>query len=70
MKSLRRFFVRLLHVALGSRADQLFLEEIEEHLAQQTADNVRAGMSDAEARRQAVLKSARSARSARSITQN
>ena len=30
--------------------------EIEEHLALQTAENVRAGLSPAEARRQAVLK--------------
>ena len=54
MKSLRRFFARLLNLATGSRADQRLLEEMEEHLAQQTADNVRAGMPTAEARRQAA----------------
>src|ERR1700758_3491312 len=56
MKSLRRFFARLLNLATGGRDDQRLLEEMEEHLAQQTADNVRAGMTAAEARRQAVLK--------------
>jgi putative ABC transport system permease protein len=56
MKSLLRFFARLSNLAAGSRADQRLREEMEEHLAQQTADNLRAGMSKAEARRQAVLK--------------
>ena len=56
MTSLRRFLARLSNFAAGSRADQRLLEEMEEHLAQQTADNVRAGMPAAEAHRQAVLK--------------
>lgn len=56
MKSLQRFFARLSNLAAVRRADQRWREEIEEHLAQQTADNLRAGMSAAEARRQAVLK--------------
>ena len=56
MKSPRRFFARLSNLAAGSRADERLREEMEEHLAQQTADNLRAGMSPAEARRQAVLK--------------
>jgi len=56
MRSLRRFFARLLNLAAGSHTDQRLLEEMEEHLAQQTADNLRAGMSTAEAHRQAVLK--------------
>jgi predicted permease len=56
MKSLQRFFARLSNLAAGSRADQRWREEMEDHLAQQTADNLRAGMSTAEARRQAVLK--------------
>jgi putative ABC transport system permease protein len=56
MRPLRRFFARLLNLAAGSGTDQRLLEEMEEHLAQQTADNVRAGMPAAEARRQAVLK--------------
>jgi predicted permease len=56
MISLQRFFARLANLAAGRRADQRLREEMEEHLAQQTADNLRAGMSTAEARRQAVLK--------------
>src|SRR5688572_10072162 len=36
--------------------EQRLKEEIEEHLALQTAENLRAGLSPAEARRQAVLK--------------
>ena len=56
MKSLQRFFARLSNFAAGRRADQRLLEEMEEHLAQQTADNLRAGMPAAEARRQAALK--------------
>jgi hypothetical protein len=56
MKALQRFLARLSNLAAGSRADQRLREEMEEHLAQQTADNLRAGMSTAEAHRQAVLK--------------
>ena len=56
MKFLRRLFARLSNFAAGNRTDQRLLEEMEEHLARQTADNVRAGMPAAEARRQAVLK--------------
>src|SRR5258708_3158176 len=56
MKSLQRFFARLSNLAAGSRADQRLSEEMEEHLEQQTADNLRAGMSSSEAHRQAVLK--------------
>ena len=56
MKSLQRFFARVSNLAAGNRADQRFREEMEDHLAQQTADNLRAGMSAMEARRQAVLK--------------
>jgi predicted permease len=56
MKMFRRFFARVSNLRTGSGADQRLLEEMEDHLAQQTADNLRAGMSAAEARRQAVLK--------------
>jgi predicted permease len=56
VKFLRRFFVRLSNFATGRRADQRLREEIAEHLAFQTEENLRAGMSPAEARRQAVLK--------------
>jgi predicted permease len=56
VKFLRRFFARLSNFAAGRRADQRLQEEIAEHLAFQTDENLRAGMSPAEARRQAVLK--------------
>jgi putative ABC transport system permease protein len=56
MKFLRRFFIRLSNFATGRRADQRLQEEMAEHLALQTEENLRAGMSAAEARRQAALK--------------
>jgi predicted permease len=56
MRTLRRF-VKRLGSWLRTRQDEERLKsEIEEHLALQTADNLRAGLSPAEARRQAVLK--------------
>ena len=56
MRFLRRFFIRLSNFAAGRRADQRLREEMAEHLALQTEENLRAGMSPAEARRQAALK--------------
>ena len=56
MKFLRRFFIRVSNFATGGRADQRVREEIAEHLALQTEENLRAGMSPTEARRQAALK--------------
>src|SRR6202041_2137483 len=56
MKFIRRFFIRLSNFATGRRADQRLREEMMEHLAFQTDENLRAGMSPAEARRQAILK--------------
>jgi predicted permease len=56
VKFLRRFFIRLSNFVTGRRADQRLREEIAEHLAFQTEENLRAGLSPAEARRQAVLK--------------
>jgi predicted permease len=56
MKLLRRLLIRLSNVATGRSADERLREEIAEHLAFQTEENLRAGMSPAEARRQAVLK--------------
>src|SRR5580658_2359223 len=53
---LRRFLARLVNLASPRRDDELFREEIEEHLALQTAENLRAGLPPAEARRQAMLK--------------
>ena len=56
MKFLRRFFLRLSNLAAARNADQRLQEEIAEHLALQTDENLRAGMSHAEARRQAAVK--------------
>ncbi|WP_158820450.1 ABC transporter permease [Granulicella sp. S156] len=56
MKFLRRFFIRLSNFTAGRHADQRLQEEMAEHLALQTEENLRAGMSPAEARRQAALK--------------
>jgi predicted permease len=56
VRFLRRFFIRLSNFVTGRRADQRLQDEIAEHLAFQTDENLRAGMSPAEARRQAVLK--------------
>jgi putative ABC transport system permease protein len=56
VKFLRRFFIRLSNLATGRSADQRLREEIAGHLAFQTEENLRAGMSPTEARRQARLK--------------
>jgi len=56
VKVLRRFFSRLRSLATRKQDEEWLREEIEEHLALQTAENIRAGMSPAEARRRAVLK--------------
>ena len=56
MRFLRRFFIRLSNFTTGRRADQRLQEEMAEHLALQTEENLRAGMSPVEARRQAALK--------------
>jgi putative ABC transport system permease protein len=56
MKSLRRFFARLASLATRQAQEERLREEIEEHIALQTAENLRAGLSPIEARRQAMLK--------------
>jgi predicted permease len=56
MKSLRRFLIRIANFAARRDADQRLQDEIAEHLALQTEENLSAGMSSAEARRQAALK--------------
>ncbi len=48
--------MRLSNLGPGRSADQRLQDEIAEHLAFQTEENLRAGMSHAEARRQAALK--------------
>src|ERR1700758_4383632 len=56
MRFLRRLVVRISNFAARRRGDECLREEMEEHLALQTEENLRAGMSAAEARRQARLK--------------
>jgi predicted permease len=56
MRTIRRFFKRLTVLTTRQRYDERLKEEIEEHLALQTEENLRAGFAPANARRQAVLK--------------
>ena len=56
MRALRRLARRLASSFARRSADERLQEEIEQHLAFQTEENLRAGMTPAEARRQAVLK--------------
>ena len=56
MRFLRRFLTRLFNSAARRAQDERLKEEIEEHIALQTAENLRAGLSPVEARRQAMLK--------------
>jgi hypothetical protein len=51
MRPLRRFLMRLVNTVARRRDDERMKDEIEEHLALQTAENIRSGMSPAEARR-------------------
>lgn len=55
MRALRRFLSRFAFWATR-RGDQRWQAEIEEHLALETAENIRTGLAPAEARRQALLK--------------
>ena len=56
MRLLKRLLARLRNLASRYSDDRRFLEEMEEHLFRQTEENLRSGMTQAEARRQAVLK--------------
>ena len=56
MKSLKRFFARLASLTTRRAQDERLREEIDEHIAMQTAENIRAGLSPVEARRQALVK--------------
>ena len=56
MRALKRLFARIGNFATRRRGDQRLREEMQEHLALQTEENIRSGMTPAEARRQAVLK--------------
>jgi predicted permease len=56
MRSLKRFFTRLVNTVARPAQDERLREEIAEHIALETAENLRAGLSPVEARRQAMLK--------------
>ncbi len=56
MKTLRRFFKRAVNLSARRAQDERLREEIEGHIALQTEENLRAGLSPVEARRQALLK--------------
>jgi predicted permease len=56
MRSLRRFLSRLFNTAAGREQEERLREEIAEHIALQTSENLRAGLSPLEARRQAMMK--------------
>jgi predicted permease len=56
MRFFRRLWTRTLNFATGDTGDRRLRDEMEQHLALQTEENVRAGMTATEARRQAILK--------------
>jgi hypothetical protein len=56
MSALRRFFRRLSSWTTTPEDEERLRAEIEDHLARQTAEHIRGGLSPIEARRQAVLK--------------
>ena len=56
MRALRRFFARAWNFTAGPRAAMRLREEMQEHIALQTEENLRAGMAPAEARRRALVK--------------
>ena len=56
MRSLNRFFSRIRNFVTRRRSDERLREELEQHVALQTEENVRFGMSPVEGRRQALLK--------------
>jgi predicted permease len=56
MRTLRRFLRRMTSWTQTRSDEERLRAEIEDHIARQTADNIRAGLSPVEARRRAVLK--------------
>ena len=56
MKRLKRLWRRTVNFAVGRTGDRRLREEMDEHVALQTEENIRAGMAADEARRQALLK--------------
>src|ERR1700722_5758489 len=57
MRALKRLFARVFNFTFRHNRDSRLREEIESHLAAQAEENIRAGMTAQEARRQARLKS-------------
>jgi predicted permease len=56
MRGLARFFRRVLNFTTRRRSEERLREEMESHLVAQTEENIRAGMTPEEARRQAGVK--------------
>jgi predicted permease len=56
MKAVRRLFRRLTSWVTSARNEERLRTEFEEHIAMQTAENLRAGLPPVEARREALLK--------------
>lgn len=56
LRQLRGWLVQLFGLFHRARREREFAEELESHLALHIADNLRAGMSPEEARRQAQIK--------------
>lgn len=56
LRQLRGWLVRLFGLLWRARREREFAEELESHLALHIEDNLRAGMSPEEARRQALIK--------------
>jgi len=56
MRTLIRFLVRVRNFVTNRGNDERLQEEIEQHIALQTEDNIQAGIPATEARRQARLK--------------
>src|SRR6266849_6786802 len=56
MRGLTRFFTRLLNFTTRRRGEERLREEMASHLVAQTEENIRAGMTPEEARRQAGVK--------------
>ena len=56
LRAMRALVVRIGGLFAGNRRDRELAEEFESHLEMQIEDNLRAGMTPAEARRDALLK--------------
>src|SRR4029079_16340594 len=56
MKAVRRLFRRLTSWVMSARNEERLRVECEEHIAMQTAENLRAGLPPVDARREALLK--------------